>query len=63
MERQAETFRVVVDTTREGIILIDVKGIIHFINPSAESLFRYSAGELISKDVTLLMPSAHRDAP
>jgi PAS domain S-box-containing protein len=62
IERQAETFRAVVDTTRESIILIDVKGIIQFVNPSAESLFRYATGELIGKDVTLLMPSAHRAA-
>jgi PAS domain S-box-containing protein len=62
IERQAETFRAVVDTTRESIILIDVKGIIQFVNPSAESLFRYAMGELIGKDVTLLMPSTHRAA-
>lgn len=62
IEQQAKTFQAVVDTTREGIILIDVKGIIQFVNPSAESLFRYSPGELIGKDVVLLMPSAHRAA-
>lgn len=62
IERQAETFRAVVDTVREGIILIDVKGIIQFVNPSAESLFGYPRGELIGKDVVLLMPSAHRAA-
>lgn len=62
IERQAETFRAVVDTTREGIILIDVKGIIQFVNPSAESLFRYAKGELIGKNVNLLMPSVHRAA-
>jgi PAS domain S-box-containing protein len=62
IEQQAETFSTLVETARESIILIDVKGIIQFVNPSAESLFGYSPGELIGKDVGLLMPSAHRAA-
>ena len=62
IEQQAETFHTLVETAREGIILIDVKGTIQFLNPSAELLFGYSPGELIGKDVVLLMPSNHRKA-
>lgn len=62
IEQQAETFRTLVETARESIILIDVKGSIQFVNPSAEFLFGYSHGELIGKDVGLLMPSSHRKA-
>lgn len=62
IEQQAETFRTLVETAREGIILIDVKGVIQFINPSAESLFGYLPGELIEKNVGMLMPSSHRAA-
>ena len=62
IEQQAETFRTLVETAREGIVLIDVKGIIQFVNPAGESLFGYSSGELIGKNVGLLMPSSHRTA-
>jgi two-component system sensor kinase FixL len=62
IEQQAETFRTLVETVRESIVLIDVNGCIQFVNPSAESLFGYSPGELIGKDVGILMPSTHSAA-
>jgi len=56
IKQQAETFRTLAETSREGIILIDVHGFIEYINPSAEIMFGYKSGELVGKALTLLMP-------
>ena len=56
--QQAETFRTLAETSREGIILIDVKGRIEFINPSAEAMFGYRSEELIGGSVNELMPKS-----
>jgi len=61
IEQQAETFHTLAKTAHEAIFLIDVNGIIKFINPSAEALFGFSAEELQGKNIKLLMPSPHRE--
>jgi PAS domain S-box-containing protein len=60
-EQQAETFHTLAKTAHEAIFLIDIHGIIKFINPSAEAMFGYSAAELLEKNIKLLMPSPHRE--
>ncbi|MFT5401083.1 MAG: PAS domain-containing protein, partial [Gammaproteobacteria bacterium] len=45
LAQQAETFQTLVNTAREGIILIDEHSSIQFVNPAAETLFGYSQGE------------------
>jgi PAS domain S-box-containing protein len=40
----------------DGIIIIDEHGIIETVNPAAESIFGYSAKEIIGKNVKILMP-------
>jgi two-component system, LuxR family, sensor kinase FixL len=60
-ERQAETFHTLAQTAHEAIFLIDIHGIIKFINPAAEALFGYSADELMDKNIKQLMPSPHRE--
>lgn len=62
IEQQAETFKTLVETVTEGIILIDSLGIIQFVNPAAEALFGYAYGELHGRNVKQLMPSPHREA-
>jgi two-component system sensor kinase FixL len=59
--QQAETFHILAKTAHEAIFLIDVHGIIQFINPSAETLFGYEIKELMGKNVKQLMPSPHRE--
>ena len=44
----------------EGIITINEDGIIELFNPGAERIFRYSAGEVIGKVVSMLMPDPFR---
>jgi len=56
IEQQAETFRTLAETAREGIILIDTQGLIQYANPSAEMMFGYARGSLIDQSVNGLMP-------
>jgi len=49
----------VVNTAVDGIITISEKGIIGSFNPAAEKMFGYSADEVISKNVKILMPEPY----
>lgn len=57
---QAETFHILAKTAHEAIFLIDVNGVIQFVNPAAETLFGYEVKELLGKNVNLLMPKTHK---
>ncbi len=48
--------------TPDAVVLIDGKGIIESFNPAAERIFGYSAGEIIGRNVDLLMPAPFRSA-
>ena len=61
IEQQAETFHTLVKTAHEAIFLIDIHGIIQFVNPAAEILFGYGCKELPGKNIKQLMPSPHRE--
>lgn len=45
----------------DGILSIDERGIIQFVNHAVERIFGYSAAELLGQNVSLLMPSPHRE--
>jgi PAS domain S-box-containing protein len=51
----------ILDTAADAIITIDQLGIIESVNHAAERLFGYSASELIGRNVSMLMPSPHRE--
>ena len=61
IERQAEIFHTMVQTAHEAVFLIDVNGIIQFVNPYAGKLFGYEVEELLNKNIKQLMPSPHRE--
>lgn len=51
----------IANTTKDGIIVIDDKGIIESFNQAAETIFGYKSDEVIGRNVSLLMPSPHRE--
>jgi two-component system CheB/CheR fusion protein len=59
IDQQAETFQILAETSREGIVLANTEGIIQFVNPAVEKLFGYKHGELVGQTVKRLMPPEH----
>jgi len=57
-----ERLRAVMDNAAEAIIVIGTDGLITDFNTAAEKLFGYTAGEIISNNVSMLMPSPYSEA-
>ena len=51
-----EMFKLAVDASPSGLVMIDVAGRIMLVNAETERLFGYSQAELIGKSVELLVP-------
>jgi PAS domain S-box-containing protein len=56
-----EKFRAISESAGDAIVSIDAQGRIVFWNRVAETLFGYSADEIIGKPVTLIMPERFRN--
>ena len=57
----ARLFRVVTETATDGIITIDERSIILFVNKATERIFGYPISEMMGREVTMLMPDYLRD--
>lgn len=52
----------IVNTAVDGMLTIDEKGNIEWLNPAAQAAFGYAADELIGQNVKVLMPPAYHAA-
>jgi two-component system sensor kinase FixL len=59
-EREAH-LRSLLDTIPDAIIVIDGSGAMRSFSGAAERLFGYKADEVLGRNVTILMPSPHRE--
>lgn len=55
-------WRSIIDSAVDGIIVIGANGLIAAFNPAAERLFGYGEQEVIGQNVSILIPSPHREA-
>jgi PAS domain S-box-containing protein len=60
--RAEEQFRVVVEASPNGILMVNKKGIITLANTQTEQLFGYNRGELLGQTVESLIPERYRSA-
>jgi PAS domain S-box-containing protein len=51
----------ILNDAADGILTIDERAIVQWMNPAAEKLFGYRAEEVIGQNVNLLMPSPNRE--
>ncbi|MEH0022494.1 MAG: CHASE domain-containing protein [Desulfobacter sp.] len=56
LSRHKDELDNLINTIKSGIIMIDSNRIIQLFNPSAEKIFQYCPGEVVGKNVNLLMP-------
>jgi two-component system sensor kinase FixL len=52
----------ILDTVPDAMIVIDERGIIQSFSATAERQFGWTAGEVVGRNVSLLMPQPYRDA-
>jgi two-component system sensor kinase FixL len=60
--RLLDRYQGILDTAVDGIITIDERGIVETFNRAAERIFGYSAAEVVGRNISMLMPSPHREA-
>jgi len=59
LEISETRIRAIVENLLDGIISIDINGIVDTFNPAAETIFGYDKTEIIGKNVNLLMPDPY----
>jgi PAS domain S-box-containing protein len=54
-----QRMRSVVDYVADGILTMDEKGVAQSFNQAAEKIFGYRAGEVVGKDIKMLLPEGY----
>jgi two-component system, LuxR family, sensor kinase FixL len=55
--RESENkFNSIIKTAVDGIITIDIHGLMEMVNPAAQKLFGYDESELLGRNINMLMP-------
>ncbi|MBX7172152.1 MAG: PAS domain S-box protein [Pyrinomonadaceae bacterium] len=60
LRESEERYRIVAESANDAIITVDGSGKILFVNSAAERIFGYSKEEIISQNLTILMPGSLR---
>ncbi len=61
IQKDEADLHAIIDTAADGIININAQGVIQSFNKAAESIFGYSAKQVLGKNVSLLMPSPDQE--
>lgn len=61
LEEREARLRSILETAPDPIITIDKLGIVQSFSSAAEKLFGYAPGEIIGRNVKILMPAPHRE--
>lgn len=61
LQESEARMRAVVDTAVDAILTIDDQGRLEHLNGAAERMFGYAEAEVAGKNVSMLMPSPHRE--
>src|SRR5437660_186410 len=59
-KRAEERFRVVVEASPSGILMVDKEGLITLVNSQTEQLFGYNRSELLGQPIEMLIPERYR---
>ncbi len=59
-EREAH-LQSILDTVPDAMIVIDPQGVMQSFSTAAERLFGYAAGEVVGRNVSILMPKSYRE--
>jgi PAS domain S-box-containing protein len=58
LEENRNRLRTILDTSGEGILTINERGVIESVNAATEKIFGYAAAEMLSQNVAMLLPSS-----
>jgi PAS domain S-box-containing protein len=61
VEHSFSIMKSIVDTAIDGIFLIDTTGTVLMVNTAATKLFGYDREEILGRNISMLMPSPHRE--